>query len=218
MGALRVVLLLWFAVSSKCEKLVELPLTNVPFQTARAGLMNGLLHQANNYGTVSVSRKSATCHVNEFKHPRGGRTVEHCTVLTDKKNSLFEMQIDAASPTAPFGEQFQTRVLVTLEQKPKKKLILRARSRVHWLKSRRPTGFISSRVEKAAEQGATEAYNVLARCLIDTELASPDSIPGKIAHKAQKNKKKTFALALGAVVAWLQYHSEDAVPHPDDDG
>ena len=119
---------------------------------------------------------------------------------------------NAASPTVPFGDQFQTRVVVSLEDAGGD-VRLRARSNVHWLRSKRPMGMISSRVEKAAEKGAAEAYAVLARCLMDGGGASEAGFASLVASKARPHRKKIVSCAvLGSLVAFLQYHADDAPP------
>lgn len=204
-------LLASIAVLGAAEKLTEIVLTKVPFATARDGLLNGLLHEANNYGPVAVTRLGPTRFENTFKHPRGGSTIERCEVLHDR-SSFFELRVDAASPTVPFGDQFQTRVVVSLEDAGGD-VRLRARSNVHWLRSKRPMGMISSRVEKAAEKGAAEAYAVLARCLMDGGGASEAGFASLVASKARPHRKKIVSCAvLGSLVAFLQYHADDALP------
>ena len=91
-----VVLLL---ASTRGEMVTELPLPDVSFAAARAALLGGLLHEANRYGPVDVTRESKAVHRNAFRHPRGGPTEERCEVLADTA-SRFELRVDAAPERA----------------------------------------------------------------------------------------------------------------------
>ncbi|KAH8058009.1 hypothetical protein JL722_6555 [Aureococcus anophagefferens] len=166
-SALVVVLL----ASTRAEMVTELPLPDVSFAAARAALLGGLLHEANRYGPVDVTRESKAVHRNAFRHPRGGPTEERCEVLADTA-SRFELRVDAASPKAPFGDQFQTSVVVTLDGSAPE-LAMRTRTKVRWLSPKRPLGMISKRVKRAAEQGTADAY----RCAALPAAAATEAAP-----------------------------------------
>ena len=203
-----VVLLL---ASTRAEMVTELPLPDVSFAAARAALLGGLLHEANRYGPVDVTRESKAVHRNAFRHPRGGPTEERCEVLADTA-SRFELRVDAASPKAPFGDQFQTSVVVTLDGSAPE-LAMRTRTKVPWLSPKRPLGMISKRVERAAEQGTADAYRVFAQCLRAGAGEPEPSVVARAAAKARPHGRKLLSCAvLGSLVAYLQYHADPADP------
>ena len=87
----------------------------VDLGTAKNALVKGDMHRLLSYKSIKTSRESGRVHVNEFKHPIGGATVERCEVLRSGPNQ-FQMVVTAASREAPFGETFTTRVVVTLRR------------------------------------------------------------------------------------------------------
>lgn len=207
-------LVLALITSGAADRRIEKMLPGVSFSAARSALLGGQLHAANSYGAVKIKKSGAKVFTKEFRHPRGGPTVEHCTVLKDTR-SRFELRVDAASPKCPLGDRFNTRVDVALEQK-EDGVVLSARSKVRWLSRGRPAGFVSSRVESAAEKGATDAYDTFANTLVDGAAAA-GSMPERLVATAAENKGRVFGgVLLGAVVALLQMYGA-AAPGPYDD-
>ena len=160
---------------------------------------------------MDVTRESKAVHRNAFRHPRGGPTEERCEVLADTA-SRFELRVDAASPKAPFGDQFQTSVVVTLDGSAPE-LAMRTRTKVRWLSPKRPLGMISKRVERAAEQGTADAYRVFAQCLRAGAGEPEPSVVARAAAKARPHGRKLLSCAvLGGLVAYLQYHADPGDP------
>mmetsp|Transcript_8169 Transcript_8169/g.24471 ORF Transcript_8169/g.24471 Transcript_8169/m.24471 type:complete len:195 (+) Transcript_8169:190-774(+) len=146
---------LLLAALAAAERVTEFAVpAHLSVADVKHGLVSGKLHEANKYGPVRTTPKKGGF-LNEFKHPRGGRTVERCTITKDAPD-CFEMTVEAESPTAPFGDRFQTVVHVEVRRG-----LLKTRSRVRWLPSRRPAAFLTTRVESAAERGSSEAYGKL---------------------------------------------------------
>ena len=71
----------------------------VDLGTAKNALVKGDMHRLLSYKSIKTSRESGRVHVNEFRHPIGGATVERCEVLRSGPNQ-FQMVVPAASRDA----------------------------------------------------------------------------------------------------------------------
>ena len=118
----------------------------------RKRLVKGDMHRLLSYKSIKTSRESGRVHVNEFRHPIGGATVERCEVLRSGPNQ-FQMVVTAASREAPFGETFTTRVVVTLRRDANNCVVLGATSSVQWNAKGRPR-ILERQIKSAAEKGS----------------------------------------------------------------
>ena len=162
---LRRIVLVMLAANAAAERSIETALPD--FRAARAGLLDGRMHAANDYGEVTIERDGADvkAFTAQFKHPRRGPTVERCTVLKDTR-ALFELRVDVRSPAVEGGDRFETRIDVSVARTADG-ASLSAKSTVRWLDKAWPYSdrWIASRVERAAERGSVDAYGAYAAAL-----------------------------------------------------
>lgn len=151
--------------SSRAE-LVRREVRGVSVDLARKSFANGLFYEANGYQVerrLSYPGKRGDVLSVEYNHPLGGRTTETSTVCVNEP-SRFVVDVIARSPNVPLGDRFLT--LVTVEVFGEGDGIdLITNSRVVWCGD---VGFqlLRSRIETAAEKGASRAYDNLASALI----------------------------------------------------
>ena len=144
----------------------------VDLGTAKNALVKGDMHRLLSYKSIKTSRESGRVHVNEFRHPIGGATVERCEVLRSGPNQ-FQMVVTAASREAPFGETFTTRVVVTLRRDANNCVVMGATSSVQWNSAKRPPRILERQIRSAAEKGSVNAYGALAKWLETGGASSP---------------------------------------------
>lgn len=149
--------------SAELSREFTLPKT-IDLASARNALVQGEMHRVLSYKSMKTSRESGRVHVNNYKHPLGGPTVERCGVLKNNPNQ-FQMVVDAASVEAPFGETFTTRVVVTLRRDADNCVVMGATSSVQWNSAKRPPRILERQIKNAAEKGSVNAYGALARSL-----------------------------------------------------
>jgi hypothetical protein len=149
--------------SAELSREFTLPRT-IDLASARNALVQGEMHRVLSYKSMKTSRESGRVHVNNYKHPLGGPTVERCEVLKNNANQ-FQMVVDAASVEAPFGETFTTRVVVTLRRDADNCVVMGATSSVQWNGAKRPPRILEGQIKSAAEKGSVNAYGALARSL-----------------------------------------------------
>ncbi len=149
--------------SAELSREFTLPKT-VDLGTAKNALVKGDMHRLLSYKSIKTSRESGRVHVNEFRHPIGGATVERCEVLRSGPNQ-FQMVVTAASREAPVGETFTTRGVVTLRRDANDCVVLGATSSVQWNSAKRPPRILERQIKSAAEKGSVNAYGALAKWL-----------------------------------------------------
>ena len=132
----RLLVSLLAVASAELSREFTLPKT-VDLGTAKNALVKGDMHRLLSYKSIKTSRESGRVHVNEFRHPIGGATVERREVLRSGPNQ-FQMVVTAASREAPFGETFTTRVVVTLRRDANNCVVMGATSSVQWNSAKRP--------------------------------------------------------------------------------
>ena len=159
----RLVVTLLAVAAAELTREFTLPKT-IDLGTARNALVKGDMHRLLSYKSIKTSRESGRVHVNEFRHPIGGATVERCEVLRSGPNQ-FQMVVTAASREAPFGETFTTRVVVTLRRDANNCVVLGATSSVQWNSAKRPPRILERQIKSAAEKGSVNAYGALAKWL-----------------------------------------------------
>ncbi len=159
----RLLISLLAVAAAELSREFTLPKT-VDLGTAKNALVKGDMHRLLSYKSIKTSRESGRVHVNEFRHPIGGATVERCEVLRSGPNQ-FQMVVTAASREAPFGETFTTRVVVTLRRDANDCVVLGATSSVQWNSAKRPPRILERQIKSAAEKGSVNAYCALAKWL-----------------------------------------------------
>ena len=163
----------------------------VDLGTAKNALVKGDMHRLLSYKSIKTSRESGRVHVNEFRHPIGGATVERCEVLRSGPNQ-FQMVVTAASREAPFGETFTTRVVVTLRRDANNCVVMGATSSVQWNSAKRPPRILERQIKSAAEKGSVNAYGALAKWL-ETGGSAPVA-----RHRFKLLRRTLVGVALGA--------------------
>ena len=73
----RLLISLLAVAAAELSREFTLPKT-VDLGTAKNALVKGDMHRLLSYKSIKTSRESGRVHVNEFRHPIGGATVERC--------------------------------------------------------------------------------------------------------------------------------------------